>query len=336
MSQLFLFRITRSASAFLVLHTFSNEQHLPYPLYQSIQRRERSDPEWNPDSIALLEDPPPLTIIIPAYNEEHRLPRTIRSYVAYLARSDRWSNLSKVNFVVVNDGSTDDTVSSISRIIDSQFDSGIPPMKNTTGFSTSLLSLPYNQGKGAAIAAAIDQIDECNPNLLVLTTDADGSADPSCLEGLYDVMVAAIERTISRNSNPLKVTSEPVVVCGYRLYSDTAFGRLFFRWGFRTVVRLVCGDLGTRDSQCGFKLMTLSAAKTLYRNLHLTRWSHDVEVLYRAKLLNFTVTEAPVKWEDVDGSKLKAEGIMKVASRMFVDVCRCRLSYTLGQWSIDD
>jgi len=51
--------------------------------------------------------------------------------------------------------------------------------------------------------------------------------------------------------------------------------RLFFRWGFHTVVRSIMGDLGgIRDSQCGLKLMTLSAAERFY--------SHDVEVLYPA------------------------------------------------------
>jgi dolichyl-phosphate beta-glucosyltransferase len=201
-------------------------------------------------------------------------------------------------------------------------------------YSTTLISLPRNEGKGAALAAAINRINDTNA--LILTTDADGSAEVACLEVLYDTMVATLQHKNATASNPPERSwTDPAIVCGYRTYSDTAPGRLLFRWGFRTVVRLVCGDLGTRDSQCGFKLMTVAAAKQLYRNLHLTRWSHDVEVLYRAKLLNFTVTESPVKWQDVDGSKLKAEGILKVASRMFVDVCRCRLYYALGLWDVD-
>jgi dolichyl-phosphate beta-glucosyltransferase len=279
-----------------------------------------------------LEVPPHLTIIVPAYNEERRLPRMIQAYAEYLAQSDRWSDPKKVNLLVVNDGSTDSTANVFNEFMESQGDS---VAFTHSKYSIALISLPDNQGKGAALAAAIDRINDASA--LILTTDADGSADVACLEVLFDTMVATLQLKSSLESNLAELSwTEPAMVCGYRTYSDTARGRLLFRWGFRTVVRLLCGDLGTRDSQCGFKLMTATAAKQLYRDLHLTRWSHDVEVLYRAKLLNYTLAEAPVKWQDVDGSKLKAEGIFKVAFRMFLDVCRCRLYYSLGLWSIDN
>jgi dolichyl-phosphate beta-glucosyltransferase len=108
--------------------------------------------------------------------------------------------------------------------------------------------------------------------------------------------------------------------------------RQIFRWGFRSLVSTVISDLGVRDSQCGFKLMTASAAQQLYSNLNLLGWSHDVEVLYRAKLLGVRLAEEPIRWQDKEGSKLASSpgGILAVASRMFWDVLRLRMEYGSG------
>jgi len=109
------------------------------------------------------------------------------------------------------------------------------------------------------------------------------------------------------------------------------------------------GDLGgIRDSQCGFKLMTLSAAERLYRDLYVKGWSHDVEVLYRAspqyvdrnikdddnnhnnRQRGVPVAEAPIEWEDQAGSKLVSSpgGVLMVCWKMFWDVVALRQLYT--------
>lgn len=263
-----------------------------------------------PPRLDAATNQPTLTIVIPAFNEQTRIGPTLRSYLWYLSQSDRWTNTS---ILVVDDGSTDATADTVRCIA----------AASGGGCGISCLSLPVNEGKGAALAAAVELVDS---ESIILTTDADGSADVASLEVLYDAMLS---------SNDDSTLNEMPVVCGYRTYGDTAAGRLIFRWGFRTTVMIFCGDLGTRDSQCGFKLMAASTAKRLYKNLHLPGWSHDVEVLYRAKLLGVPVTEAPVRWQDKDGSKLKAEGILKVSSRMFYDVLLCRFSYAAGWWRVD-
>lgn len=117
------------------------------------------------------------------------------------------------------------------------------------------------------------------------------------------------------------------MVVGYRTYDDTHPSRLLFRWGFRTVVRLICGNLGVRDSQCGLKLMTDTAADALYSDLHLQGWSHDVEVLFRSRELGIPVTETPVNWNDMPGSKLVASGVFGVIVRMFLDVLLLKFVY---------
>jgi dolichyl-phosphate beta-glucosyltransferase len=280
--------------------------------------RRRSVLELVPALTRLGVDPPDLIVVIPAYNEQDRIAPTLRSYLQYLEQSDRWNS----SILVVDDGSTDCTVDTVRRVA-SAASSGQCPI--------SCFSLPRNQGKGAALAVAMAHVDNHNNCSLILTADADGSADVASLDGLYEAIVSLLLTTDTSDN----IWTQPAIVCGYRTYDDTAKGRLIFRWGFRTTVNMFCGDLRTRDSQCGFKLMTAVAAKQLYHKLHLTRWSHDVEVLYRAKLLGVPVTEAPVRWQDKDGSKLTAEGILKVASRMFYDVCLCRLSYAAGWWQVE-
>jgi len=133
----------------------------------------------------------------------------------------------------------------------------------------------------------------------------------------------------------------PALVCGYRVYkgdSSSVFRRIF-HWGFRTTVQTLF--LGTalskvRDTQCGCKLMTAAAAQQLYSSLHLRRWSHDVEVLCRAVLTNNSIalTQAPVPWQDCKGSRLAAEGVLRVALRMFWDICYCRFAYAVGWWKV--
>lgn len=255
------------------------------------------------DSSAL----PHLNIIIPAYNEETRIIQTLESYTSYLE-----SNWPSYTITVIDDGSVD----SCSNVV--------------KGFATKVatvrcITLSENLGKGAAIAAGIASILVDQAPQIVLTADADGSADLSSVGELY----GALERMVQ------KQWGIPAIVAGYRTYDERAMGRLVFRWGFRTTVRIICGDLGCSDTQCGFKLMTLPAASSLYSSLHLRRWSHDVEVLMRASYLGVQVAEAPVRWIDQQGSKLVSEGIIKVTVQMFVDVVRCRLAYWLGLWSVE-
>ena len=262
-------------------------------------------------------DPPDLTVIIPAYNEELRIKNTLKKYRGYFDDSVRWKD---VTILVVDDGSKDRTYAVVSELAES---------KNS---STPLecLSMPINAGKGAALAQGISSVFQKRPASLILSADADGSADIADLELLYDTMTKLVGMETE------SVWNTPAVVTGYRTYESASPARLIFRWGFRTVVKSVIDDLGVQDSQCGFKLMTAAAAKSLYSNLNLVGWSHDVEVLYRAKLLGIKVAEEPIRWNDKDGSKLVSSpgGVLVVSARMLCEVMWLRIAYGTGAWRI--
>jgi len=164
---------------------------------------------------------------------------------------------------------------------------------------------------------------------LVLTTDADGSAPAKGIDDMYQALMLYWNENMGDDE---RMEDHAIVVAGCRSYQSAALSRLVFRWGFRTVVKLVCGNLGVEDSQCGFKLFTLPAAQVLYEDLNLPGWSHDVEVLYRAKHLNIPVLEQDTAWQDKDGSKLVASpgGVIWVCAKMFAEVCKLRWGYEGG------
>jgi len=156
---------------------------------------------------------------------------------------------------------------------------------------------------------------------------------------MYEAILSLLRNDSNRESTRRSDSSEDwsssaALVNGYREYGSASASRLAFRWGFRTLVRLACGDLGVRDTQCGFKLMTASAGRDLYSDLNLAGWSHDVEVLYRARDRAVSVTEVTVPWRDVKGSKLTASpgGLPVVIARMLFDIVWLRLAYATGKW----
>jgi dolichyl-phosphate beta-glucosyltransferase len=193
--------------------------------------------------------------------------------------------------------------------------------------------MPMNGGKGAALARGIQHIAETTSsnNAVILTQDADGSGNLKYL----DTMMDSLQTLLTENDGTLD-WSKPAFVTGNRNYNLFS-ARGITRWGFQTVVRLIMNDLGVQDSQCGYKLMTLSAAASLYKDLHLKGWSHDVEVLYRAKLKSIPIREISIDWMDKDGSKVVASGVVRVSTQMLLDVLRLRWEYSVsGAWKTSD
>jgi len=291
-----------------------------------------------------------LTILLPAYNESERITETLKAYSSYItsSREDVVCTsappgsplLRKIDILVVDDGSADDTADVVR-----QYSECNPSIQK----SIDCLSLPRNEGKGGAIARGIQKIvrrkqqrfgneDDNSRSTddrisLVLLADADGSGDLSCLG---DMLHALDDILVNQKQTQTLQGNEDLIV-GNRGYDGAGIARIILRWGFRTAVRIICGDLGVSDTQCGMKLMTLGAANTLYRDLNLRRWSHDVEVLYRAKILAVSVAEVPVKWEDKDGSKLvtSAGGAIGASIRMLLEIIQMRIEYALGRWQVN-
>jgi dolichyl-phosphate beta-glucosyltransferase len=268
------------------------------------------------DPLSSTSSPFNLTIILPAYNEVNRIGDTIKIYREYLENYQHESvGLQQYKILVIDDGSSDGTADLIRSFS-----------------SVDCVSLPFNQGKGAAIAYGVKLL---SVGELCFIADADGSASIDVLDSMIRKMAFLLLPLDSSDVDKWIDWSIPALVVGFRVeVSNRSLIRSILRWGFRATVRCFVGDLGVRDTQCGCKLLTVAAAQTLYHNLHLQRWTHDVEVLYRAKNLQFPTAEIAVDWEDKVGSKLleSTGGAIGISITMLFEVLEMRMSYESGRW----
>ncbi|TPP57441.1 Dolichyl-phosphate beta-glucosyltransferase [Fasciola gigantica] len=108
------------------------------------------------------------------------------------------------------------------------------------------------------------------------------------------------------------------VICGSRahLEREALVKRHPFRnllmYGFKMCVWLLCVR-GVRDTQCGFKLFSRSAARVLFHNLHVERWAFDVDLLYLAKHFDMQIVEVPVCWQEIGGQCFLPEVVVGLA-----------------------
>lgn len=228
-----------------------------------------------------------LSIIIPAYNEEHRLPSTLVSINQYL--SSVFAD-GEVEVIVVSDGSTDGT----DRVVR---EAGIPYLK--------LLSYKRNRGKGFALRYGVLE----SKGKFVLINDADGSTRIQEFERLKKFIDDKIE--IAIGSRALASADTRVKTVWYRIFIGRTFAKI--------VNFLIVPDVA--DTQCGFKLFTRRAADELFSRQRSERFSYDVELLYLANRLGFKVKEVSVNWTNSPGSKVN---LVKDSLLMLIDVFRFR------------
>jgi dolichyl-phosphate beta-glucosyltransferase len=234
-----------------------------------------------------------LSIVIPAYNEEKRLPATLDRILAYVEQSP----IPVGEILVVDDGSRDGTAALVEK----------------RGGIVQLVSNPGNRGKGYAVrngmlAAKGDWI---------LSTDADLSAPIEELKKLIDAarrdkaVVAIGSRALDRK---LVKVHQPMM----RELSGRAFN---------VVMRVVTG-LPFRDTQCGFKLFHKGAAKDIFTRQIEDGFSFDVEDLLIARQLGLRSIEVPVEWSNVEGTKVSLTQGMK----SFADLVRIRTRGMRGRY----
>lgn len=234
-----------------------------------------------------------LSIVIPAYNEEQRLPATLDKILAYLGRSP----VPAMEILVVDDGSKDGTAALV----------------QSRGGIIRLVSNPGNRGKGYAVRNGMLSAK----GDWILSTDADLSAPIEELEKLMgaaqreNAVVAIGSRALNRK---LVKVHQPMM----REFSGRAFN---------LVMRAVTG-LPFRDTQCGFKLFRQDAAREIFSRQIEDGFSFDVEDLVIAARLGLRSVEVPVEWSNVEGTKVS----LKQGMKSFVDLMRIRARAAGGNY----
>ncbi|CAF0710041.1 unnamed protein product [Brachionus calyciflorus] len=252
-----------------------------------------------------------LSVIVPSYNEEARLPTMLDEALEYLEKRNRADSSFTYEIIVVDDGSKDST----SKV-------ALEYSKKYSSETVRVLTQDFNRGKGGAVRMGVMK---CRGKL-ILFADADGASKFSDFERL--------EKIVKTNSSSLE--NDKIVACGSRrhLEKDSIAKRSLFRTilmhGFHFLVWFLCVK-GVRDTQCGFKLLTRPAAIDAFSNLHVLRWAFDVDLLYIAQYLKMPIFEVDINWHECEGSKITFGSYIQ----MGLDLLSIRLHYLFGAWKIN-
>jgi dolichyl-phosphate beta-glucosyltransferase len=229
----------------------------------------------------------PLTVVIPSFNEEDRLPPTMAEVARYLADDGSWL---PAQLIVVDDGSTDQTAAAAQAV-------ALPP-----GVSLEVHRHARNRGKGAAVRTGFTAASGSQ----TLLCDADLSTP---IEDLA-VLAAAGDRSTVRIGS--RAVDRTMITNPQPLYRDL-MGRTFNL----TVQALVLR--GIHDSQCGFKLFPGDLGRSLAAVQRIDGFAFDVELLVLARRWGAAVVETPVRWRHVEASRVQP---VRHSTQMLLDILR--------------
>ncbi len=234
---------------------------------------------------------PFLSVVIPAHNEEKRLPGTLEQVFAFLDRQDYSSEV-----LVVENGSQDRTYQ-----VAEEFTANHPNLK---------VIREQQAGKGLAVRRGMLEARGqyrfmCDADLSMPIEEVNRFVPPS-LNGV-DIAIASREEPDSIR------------------YGEPAYRHIGGRW-INTLIRLLALP-GLHDTQCGFKCFREAVAKDLFRNQTMDGWSFDIELLYIARQRGYRIEELAIPWYYRADSRVEP---LKDAVAMFLDILKIRRNARKG------
>jgi glycosyltransferase involved in cell wall biosynthesis len=235
--------------------------------------------------------PPLLSVVIPAFNEEHRLPKNLSRVLDFL---DTQSYASEV--LVVDNASQDRTSAIVERFI--------PENPNLRLFHEPA------RGKGLAVRRGMLEAEGdfrfiCDADLSMPIENVNDFLPPKLEE--FDIAIASRE------------------LPGAIRYNEPAYRHWVGR-GFNLLVRLLAIP-HFHDTQCGFKCFRAEVAKELFAIQQLQGWSFDVEVLFLALKRGYRVIEVPIPWYFNPDSRVR---LVRDSIEMFTDLIKIRANWRRG------
>lgn len=225
-----------------------------------------------------------LSLVIPAFNEEKRIERSLKAATEYLASKD-----FSYEIIVVDDGSDDNTIDVVKRF----------------GLGVKAIPLGNNLGKGAAVRNGILNAR----GQIRIFSDADFSTPVYEIEKVlkyfsdgYDIVIGSrsIDRSLVKKHQPF--------------YRET-MGKIY-----NLFVQLLVFK-GITDTQCGFKGFSSRAAESIFSIAKIDGFSFDVEILYLAQKLGFKIKQTPVEWYNDERSTVHP---IKDSAMMFFELLRIK------------
>jgi len=240
-----------------------------------------------------------LSIIIPVYNEEKRLPNTLREIDKYLRKQ-----AYDYEILVVDDGSKDRTVE-----VGRGLASTIKSLK-ITGYKK-------NQGKGYAVRFGLKEAS----GDYRLFTDADNSTSIDQIEKMWPWFAE-----VSPHLTPHPASQNSALEKGYDIVIGSRdikgavldppqpwLRHIILGEGFKLYRKLMVGLWRVEDTQCGFKGFKKEAVEKILPKCQINRFAFDPEILVLAKKLGFKIKEIPVYWKNDLESKVNFKSILKMA-----------------------
>lgn len=219
----------------------------------------------------------PVSLVIPAYNEEKRLPGFLDTVIEYAQQHPQ--HIAEV--LIVDDGSKDATHSIATAYADK-----LPGGK--------VLQHEKNRGKGAAVQTGVLAATA----EYIVFIDADGATPvhelPKMVEALASAQIAVGNRWM-KDSQAHRST----------------WLRHLAGWVYKTYMAMF--GLGGIDTMCGFKGYHRAVAQDLFKNLVDQRWLFDTEIAYKAVRKKYSIKNFPIEWESKEGSKLSSFDLFKSA-----------------------
>lgn len=209
-----------------------------------------------------------LTVIIPAYNEEKRIAKTLQ-----LIDKELSAGSLPYEILVVNDGSRDKTKEVV---------------KSLENGHIRLLSYDENKGKGGAVSYGV----KFAAGQFIIFTDADLAYSPKNIYKAVKLLSEGADVVIGNRQ-------------GEKGGKEYPWHRKMMSFGFNSFVKMNLG-LKEKDTQCGFKGFRYNAAQSIFEKMQLSGWGFDVEMLFIAEKLGYKIKSLPVLLNHNEkGSKVK-------------------------------
>jgi dolichyl-phosphate beta-glucosyltransferase len=237
---------------------------------------------------------PDLSIVIPAFNEELRLPETLSLISSYIRGSKR-----ETEVIVVDDGSTDRTAD-----VAKSFRAEINRLQ--------VVANGKNRGKGYSVRHGMMEAS----GRIVLFTDADLSAP---IEETDKLLAALVDHDLAIGSRALNRSLISVRQSAFREYAG-----MIFNFIVRAILRLPFVD-----TQCGFKAFRREPCRIIFQQQRIERFGFDPELLYLARHHGLHSAEIPVRWAHSPATKVS---MLRDSVQMFLDVFIIRWNALLGRY----
>ncbi len=227
---------------------------------------------------------PHLSVIIPAYKEEKRISATLLDIDKYLLKQDY-----DYEIIVVDDGSTDDTVEIVKKLQEK--------VKNLR-----VIGNKENCGKGCVVKQGMLEAK----GEYRLFTDADNSTTIDHLDKFWPFI---LPRSAGEKGYDIVIGS--IEIKGAKIEETAAWYRRLLGRVSKYVIRIIAGLWEIKDSQRGFKLFSAEAVGKIFPKQTIMRWGFDIEILTIAKKMGFKIKEVPVFWSNPGESKVTLKSYIR-------------------------